>query len=213
MTVIKACGFTREEDVVAAEETGIDWLGFVFAESKRRVSPDKAAQLRSLTTKRCMGVFVDFSPDQVLKAAEVARLDGVQLHGGEAPEDCDRLRREGLFVVKVFSAIEDTPEQVARYRGAVDAVLLDAGVSGAKGGRGQTFEWRHIPEWRSQAEGIFLWVAGGLHSGNVEQLLREYRPDGVDVSSGIEAGCPGVKDRSKMEEFVRKVREWDGTTR
>ncbi|WP_352149729.1 hypothetical protein [Kyrpidia spormannii] len=80
-------------------------------------------------------------------------------------------------------------------------------------GRGQTFRWQDIPEWRKGAEGFFLWIAGGLRPENVQELLRGYRPDGVDVSSGIETGVPGVKDVARMEEFVRKVREWDDGTR
>lgn len=213
MTVIKACGFTRAEDVRAAEGEDVDWLGFVLAESRRRIEAERAAELRRLTTKRCMGVFVDETPERILEIVRIAGLDGVQLHGAESPEVCRRLRETGLFVVKAFSAVENRPEEVLRYRNAVDAVLLDAGVAGQRGGRGRTFEWRRIPEWRACAEGIFLWVAGGLNGENVESLLMSYRPDGVDVSSGIESGCPGVKDAGKLKDFVRKVREWDGATR
>ncbi|MDI3256250.1 MAG: phosphoribosylanthranilate isomerase [Kyrpidia sp.] len=213
MTTIKACGFTRAEDVKAAEKAGVDWLGFVLAPSKRRVDVEQAAALRGVTRLPCMGVFVDTDREEVWETACRVGLDGVQLHGRESPADCRRLRRAGLFVVKAFSAVEDVPEAVAAYRGTVDAVLVDAGVAGARGGRGQTFEWRHIPEWRRRAEGIFLWIAGGLRPDNVEELLREYRPDGVDVSSGIEAGCPGIKDPNQLDQFVRKVREWDDGTR
>ncbi|MCL6574562.1 phosphoribosylanthranilate isomerase [Kyrpidia sp.] len=213
MTTVKACGFTRAEDVAAAERLGVDWIGLVFAPSKRRVEVEQAARLRAGTRLRCMGVFVDAGIEKVRETARRVGLDGVQLHGVESPEDCRRLRDEGLFVVKAFSALLERPGAAAAYKGAVDAVLVDAGVPGERGGRGQTFRWQDIPEWRKGAEGFFLWIAGGLRPENVQELLRGYRPDGVDVSSGIETGVPGVKDVARMEEFVRKVREWDDGAR
>ncbi|CAB3392998.1 putative N-(5'-phosphoribosyl)anthranilate isomerase [Kyrpidia spormannii] len=117
MTTIKACGFTRAEDVAAAERLGVDWIGLVFAPSKRRVEVEQAARLRAGTRLRCMGVFVDAGIEKVRETARRVGLDGVQLHGVESPEDCRRLRDEGLFVVKAFSALLERPGAAAAYKG------------------------------------------------------------------------------------------------
>jgi phosphoribosylanthranilate isomerase len=200
MTRIKICGLTSREEALAAVDAGADALGFVFADSPRRVAPATAelivAGLPPLIST--VGVFVDSRVDEVAEIARRVGLDAVQLHGDESPEDCDLLP---LKVVKRFNILEnDTPEllraRMERYR--VAAYLLDPGA-----GSGQTFEW-------SLARGLPgpLIVSGGLTPENVGEAIRTLRPYAVDVSSGVEY-APGRKDLEKVKAFVRAVREAD----
>lgn len=202
---IKVCGLKTREVVAQAAALPIDYVGFVFAKSKRQVTAEQARDLlHDLPRKfRAVGVFVDASLDELLLTAETAGLDVLQLHGEESPAYCQELReRSGREVWKAWGVRGDASDQrLAEYLGAVDAVLLD----NARGGTGQTFSWTAIPALQALLPGVPLFVAGGLHPGNVEELIGAYRPDGIDVSSGVESD--GVKDPEKITDFVMRARK------
>lgn len=202
---IKVCGLKTREAVEQAAALTIDYVGFVFAKSKRQVTAEQARDLladlpRSFQT---VGVFVDAMMDDLLFTAETAGLDVLQLHGEESPAFCRELReRSGRAVWKAWGVRGDHgDQQVAEYADAVDAVLLD----NARGGTGQTFSWTSIPTLAASLPGVPLFVAGGLYPGNVEELISKYRPDGIDVSSGVESD--GVKDPEKITDFVTRARK------
>lgn len=201
MTRIKICGLTDREQALAAVEAGADALGFVFADSPRRVTPAAAeaivSELPPLVS--VVGVFVNSRVEEVTEVARRVGLDAVQLHGDESPADCERLP---LKVIKRFNILEnDTTDvlraRLERYR--VAAHLLDPGA-----GSGRTFAW-------NLARGLPgpLIVSGGLTPENVGEAIRVLRPYAVDVSSGVE-DAPGRKNLEKVSAFVRAVREADG---
>lgn len=219
---IKICGLKDVPTLEAMDGLPIHEIGFVFAKSKRQVSPDTAASLIETASRlkgsggerpRTAGVFVNPTLEELRQVIGVAPLDIVQLHGGETPQFC-RAVKEALGV-QVWKAIsmkqagesEEQPMTAAAriepYRDAIDAVLIDS----AGGGTGHTFDWEAIKQYSDAARtfGLALYVAGGLHADNVQQLLSEYSPDGVDVSSGVETD--GQKDIGKIRLFVRKVME------
>lgn len=213
---VKICGLRDIATVRGMNGLAVDEIGFVFAPSKRRVTPEQAsllaAEAKALkndkgAAPRAVGVFVGAGPDELADVLREVPLDVIQLHGKETPEQClEAKRRFGLDVWKAFSAEEGDTESSARaklapYGGAVDAVLLDT----AGGGTGKTFDWKVIEAYKKAAAdiGALLYVAGGLHPGNVEELAARYRPDGVDVSSGVETD--GVKDITKIHAFTGKV--------
>ena len=205
MTLIKVCGIKNRETFEHLETLGADYVGFVFAKSKRQVTAEQAAEIVQGIARRAklVGVFVDEHPDEIVRIAETAGLDILQMHGDESPELCSQLReRTGLQVWKAWGVRHDESDAaLASYQGAVDAVLLD----NERGGTGTRFPWEAISQLRTYVPGVPLFVAGGLHADNVGELLANHAADGVDVSSGVETD--GAKDSKKIAQFVRKVRD------
>lgn len=204
MTAIKICGIKNRDDFQHAESLSVEYVGFVFAPSKRQVTAEQVAAFTAGNTRqsKLVGVFVDESPEEMIRIARVACLDVLQLHGAETPATCQALRQQGFTVWKAWGVCQDERDAtLADYRGAVDAVLLD----NARGGTGEKFSWDAIETIHSHVPDIPLFIAGGLHPENVGDLLRQHQAFGVDVSSGVETN--GAKDPTKITAFVTRVRE------
>lgn len=211
---VKICGLTRREDAEAADAAGAAYLGLVFAESPRRVAPLRAAELAEGLAARAVGVFVDAPPADLLRTAEAVPLDVAQLHGSESPERCASLRSAGVRVWKALrpESAEELAREAARYRDAVDGLLVEGYSEEAAGGTGTAFPH----EWWGEAgltdvarDGPDLILAGGLTPENVGAAVRATAPPVVDVSSGVERQ-PGVKDPARIRAFVRAVRQAAG---
>ncbi|MBP1155272.1 MULTISPECIES: phosphoribosylanthranilate isomerase [unclassified Paenibacillus] len=222
MVSVKICGLQTEEMAEKVAGLPVDYVGFVFARSKRQVTPSQAgAMLRRLQSgghrPQAVGVFVNPSLDELGDVLREAALDVVQLHGQESPEFCLSVKNSfpeiQVFKVHTVSAsmptantAESVRDRLVPYRGTVDGMLLDTFDPVYGGGSGKTFAWEMIPpyqEWCREAA-IPLLVAGGLQPDNVRGLIDEYAPDGVDVSSGVETD--GVKDIGKITTFVERVK-------
>jgi phosphoribosylanthranilate isomerase len=199
MTRVKICGITNVEDALAAARLGADAVGFVFAKSRRRVSPETARSIAEslppFVTK--VGVFMDERIEPVEQIAGYVRLDAVQLHGIESPEYCDRIAGMKKVIKRIEVRPNDTTEfleaRMKPYR--VSAFLLDPGK-----GDGRAFDWRVAMGIR-----LPLVVAGGLTPENVRDVVRLLSPLGVDVSSGVERET-GKKDYEKMKKFILEAR-------
>lgn len=202
-TWIKMCGFTRPEDVRSAVDTGADALGFVLTPSPRRVTPALVrAIVRDLPPHVLrFGVFVDEGTAEIANAAAAADLDRVQIHRAEDPMLRDLF---GTRLLVAFRARDDDVLSTIRDEGA-DTFLLDTYSPDAPGGTGKTFDWALATQARALGR---LVLAGGLTPENVGRAVREVRPFGVDVSSGIE-DAPGQKNAESMSAFVRAVRKAD----
>jgi phosphoribosylanthranilate isomerase len=207
---IKICGLTRDEDVRLAVALGADYLGFVFAPSSRRVTPETVGSIvHALEKERPaepsgperVGVFVDEDGDVIEEAARQAGLTMLQLHGDENPELCAR------FDLPVIKALR------IRDRGIFDRIrsyptpyiLLEPYVPGKRGGTGVQANWRMAGEIVRYFPDKRFFLAGGLGEGNVAAAVTAVRPFAVDASSALES-APGVKDRQKMEDFIKAVR-------
>jgi len=194
---IKICGVVTLEDAMAAAAFGADAVGFVFADSKRKIDPASAkAIVRALPPGvMAVGVFEDDNIGRVQRIADETRLDAVQLHGSESPEYCMGMRHQ---VIKRFAlqAGETSSSLASRMRAyPVFGYLLDPGR-----GEGKLFDWG-----RAAGTGLPLIIAGGLNLDNVVDAVRLLRPYGIDVSSGVEES-PGRKDKAKMKRFIEEVR-------
>jgi len=212
-TKVKICGLKDAGTIAAMAELPVDYIGFVFAPSKRQVTPEQAAALRLAVlatpmnggrSPRTVGVFVNPSLESLADTLSQVPLDVVQLHGGESAAFCREVgARFGVEVWRVLSVGEDDggEARIAEYAEAVSAILLDT----AGGGTGRAFRWERIPAYREAARrhGLPLFVAGGLTPDNVGELVSAYRPDGVDISSGVETD--GVKDIDKIAAFAERV--------
>jgi phosphoribosylanthranilate isomerase len=221
-TFVKICGLRdpRIADHIARGTIQPDFVGFVFAPSRRQVTFDQAADLASRVSSRVrkVGVFVDADYQDLIIAAKKCQLDVLQLHGSESPELCENLRSElaayGVSIWKscsVGNTQEDHNgyEQILRYQNAIECVLLDTYDPNQAGGTGKTFDWTRIDKVRRVLMAANmqskLVVAGGIHAENVESLISDHRPDGIDVSSGIEAS-DGSQDYEKIKTLLEKVK-------
>ena len=222
-TLVKICGLQDVEVLKSMKRLPLDYIGFVFAPSRRRVTPVQAAELvaelaawETGKNPGAAGVFVNPGLEELEELLATVPLDVIQLHGQESAAFCREVR-QAFPQVKVWKAIsvaagsrtEDSAgvDILESYAGAVDALLLDTYDPQGSGGSGVTFDWGQIPLYKHAAEayGLPLFVAGGLHPDNVSELLQDYRPDGVDVSSGVESS--GIKDIIKMTSFVERVKQ------
>ena len=205
---IKVCGITRIEDAEAAIELGAAMLGLNFyARSPRYIAPAKALEIaREVAGRaRLVGVFVNMDVAELLRIAGEVQLDAVQLHGGESPADCEAVA-SGFEVIRALKVdAEFSPARVARFSGC-RGLMLDT-PSPQHGGSGAAFNWAMVA-WdsvRRAAPASKLFLAGGLHAGNVAEAIAVAHPDVVDVCSGVEA-AKGIKSVARMREFVAAVR-------
>jgi len=209
-TRVKICGLTRRQDALHAAESGADFLGVVLvARSPRAVTPSGAREILDRIAVPSVMVVSDMEISRVVAAAETVGASVIQLHGNEGPEMVEELRSSGRW--KIWKALrvrnaEVLREGLRRFAPRVDGLLLDSWRPGLTGGTGQVFPWEVAETVRSEVpSGLDLVVAGGLTPENVERAVARLRPQVVDVSSGVE-GRPGVKDRRRVEAFIRRVR-------
>jgi len=193
---IKICGICDLESARIATEAGADLIGFHFCDSDRRVSPEQAkAILDELGVHtRVVGVFIDEDPAEVRRIAEYLDLDLVQLHGSEAPG-----YDAGRPAIKVLKVRDGVIDGAADWP---DPIMLDSWSSDQRGGTGRTWDWEAARGLLKTRE---VFIAGGLEPGNVGKVVSEFKPYGVDVSSGVEARVR-VKDPEKVRAFIRAVR-------
>jgi phosphoribosylanthranilate isomerase len=196
MVKVKICGICDAGSASAAAEAGADLLGFHFCPSPRRVTPEEAKEIIEAidVRPRIVGVFIDQDPAEVRQIAEFVGLDLLQLHGSEALGF--EAGRPVMKVIKVRDGV------VPDASGWPDPIMLDSWSEDQRGGTGRTWRWDAARELIKRRR---VFVAGGLEPGNVGTVVREFRPYGVDVSSGVETSVR-VKDPEKMRAFITAVR-------
>lgn len=196
MIRIKICGICDVEAAQVAAEAGADMIGFHFCRSERRVTPEEAKAIvdEMPVRPKIVGVFIDQSESEVRDIAEFVDLDLLQLHGSE-PAGFDA----GRPVMKVLKVRDGAVPNAAEWP---DPIMLDSWSADQRGGTGQTWDWQAARRLLRTRQ---VFIAGGLRPGNVGSLVSEFRPYGVDVSSGVEARLR-VKDPDKIRAFVLAVR-------
>ena len=198
MIRVKICGLSRLQDIKCVNTLLPEYIGFVFAPgSKRRVTPEQAAQLSQKLDRRIcpVGVFVNQSPEYIEALLEAGIIRAVQLHGQEDKSYIEALRTmTDVPIIQAFP-IRCAADVEAACRSKADYVLLDSKTAGS----GTTFDWSLI---RDLERPYFL--AGGLSPENAEQAIQ-CKPFCVDVSSGVETD--GVKDAGKIKDFIEKIRK------
>ncbi|WP_064091274.1 phosphoribosylanthranilate isomerase [Rossellomorea aquimaris] len=203
MTKIKICGIQRIEEAKWAIEAGAHAIGFVFAESRRNIDVESAANISAQLPKDVIkiGVFVNATKQELIEISKRVQLDYVQLHGDETARFCKQL---GIPYVKAFSVKEKYDLLLVKdYE--EEMVLVDSGKGPYRGGNGTVFDWNYLES--IDLKGKKLILAGGLNSENVREAVMKVRPYMVDVSSGVET--ERIKDQKKIKEFVRIVQMAD----
>ena len=210
---VKICGITNIDDAQAAISAGADMLGFNFYRpSPRYIEPQAATEIikaiRSNAGGRdrsasMVGVFVDESIENVSRIADEIGLDGIQLHGEETAEYCQRLKElcPQKFLIKAVTAKANAGVESAGY--PVDAIMFDAFDEKLRGGTGRVADWSIAREVARTVPRLFL--AGGLSPENVADAIAAVGPYGVDVCSAVEA-APGRKSAPRMRQFVDAAR-------
>ncbi len=209
MVKIKICGIKRIEDVYYVNQYLPDYIGFVYADTRRKVSQETASLLVKELDPRIqkVGVFVRQEIGLLTEALASGTVDYLQLHGDE-----DAAYEEALFESLIQHGIDNPQERcikACRIRGAEDfqrisetkcsRLLLDTYSQTLPGGTGEHFNWDLI-----QGIDREFFLAGGINVGNIERAIREVKPYAVDVSSSLETD--GMKDQEKIREFMEKVR-------
>lgn len=215
MQKIKLCGMMKPCDIEYANRVKPDLVGFVFANTKRKISATQAKQFREALDAEisAVGVFVNEDIPVIASLVQDGCIDMIQLHGEEDADYIRRLRK--ICDVPVIKAVKvQTVEQIRQVAALpVDYLLLDTYRKGVLGGTGEAFDWELLREAKAAAgdtaEGELFgkpyFLAGGLHAGNLREAaaLGSY---GLDVSSGIETD--GSKDFTKMVEVMELVRKF-----
>ena len=207
---VKMCGISKVETIPAVVEAKPDYMGLVFAPSKRQVTVEQAKILIEELHKQCInhydtkvvktvGVFVNETLDNLVRIADTANLDAVQLHGDEDEAFIQSLKERTN--VEVWKAIQirtaaDTEKWIDS---SAEMLLFDAYHKDERGGTGEVFDWSSLDAF----ERPFM-LAGGIDSTNVARAIRTVRPYGIDISSGIETN--GMKDDKKITAFTKIVK-------
>ena len=192
MTKVKICGLSTKGAVETAVSAGVDYIGFVFAPSKRQVTLEEATELAELIPAdvKKVGVFVSPSRAELLEAVDKVGLDFVQVHGQVADDLFEDLPCASIQAVQV-NRDGHVPNSQADY------LLFDAPVAGS----GHTFDWGQL-DTTELAQPFF--IAGGLNEDNVSRAIQHFSPFAVDVSSGVETD--GQKDHEKIRRFIERVK-------
>jgi len=192
----KICGLKTKENVDLAVTSGADYLGFVFAESKRRITPEKAKEITVNVPRKVkkIGVFVSPSYEEVETIIQQANLDMVQIHGALMTE---KVSVPVIRAIPVNHAVQAALSQEPE----TEFLLFDAPPQKFVGGNGEVFDWQQLDTSIIKNKKVF--IAGGLTAENVLQAKKRFNPYAVDVSSGVETN--GVKDPAKIVAFLKKV--------
>lgn len=197
---VKICGITTKREIEFLNQLAVDYIGFVFAKSKRRVTVDQAKELRDFLRLdiQVVGVFVNESPEKINEAVDACRLDIVQLHGQETADEMKQIKAPvwNAVGVKTKQDIHLAVKTLDETLPLAKTILLDYRDAGS----GQSFDWRLIPRKRTYR----LVLAGGIRSDNVEEAMELAEPDVIDVSSGVEE--KGKKSEELVRQLIRRVK-------
>ena len=207
---VKMCGISKVETIPAVVEAKPDYMGLVFAPSKRQVTVEQAKILIEELHKQCInhydtkvvktvGVFVNETLDNLVRIADTANLDAVQLHGDEDEAFIQSLKERTNVEIWKAVQIRSAADVEKWIDSSADILLFDAYHKDERGGTGEVFDWSSLDAF----ERPFM-LAGGIDSTNVARAIRTVRPYGIDISSGIETN--GMKDDKKITAFTKIVK-------
>jgi len=197
---VKICGIKNQEEVALVNKYPVDYIGLIFAPSKRQVTLEIGKTLRSLIRKdiKVVGVFVDATYEEIYTAINECDLDVVQLHGKEPNDEVLKIPIEVWKSIPIES--KESLMQIKKYPDC-DGVLLDTSYKGVTGGTGHCFNHQWVHEYGAISKKLIL--AGGLSPDNILSVLDIIVPDVLDFNSGLETNL--IKDPIKVEKLFTKL--------
>lgn len=208
MTVqIKYCGCQSEEDYKLLIGTKADLIGFIFAESKRKVDPTIVNSWieKYGKPKKLVGVFQNATLQRIKEVISTVPIDIIQCHGTETVEQLKEIRVHcNKEIYKALPFSEHVLNEIELYGKAADSLIVDSVAKGQFGGTGIPFSWEEVPNMMRTAEriGVTCFIAGGIRPDNVSELIRLH-PHGIDLSGGIEEN--GRKSLKRIETLERMI--------
>lgn len=206
--MIKVCGLRRTQDIEYANILKLDYIGFIFAKSKRQITKEEAVELKKNLDSniKTVGIFVNEDIEKVVDIAQIVKLDVIQLHGDEDSRYIEKIIEQldlKKMTTELWKAIRvKNSESLKDIESLnVDGILLDTYSKEAYGGLGETFDWCIVSDLKLDKKII---LAGGIDENNVEMAKKVVKPDIIDISSGVE--IDGFKDYEKMKIFVERGR-------
>jgi phosphoribosylanthranilate isomerase len=214
--LLKYCGNHSLTDIELSLKGRANYIGVVFAESKRKVTPcDVNEWLASVAwkpEKKLVGLFVNEEIEEIERVQTIVSLDVIQCHGNESVGYIKELKETiDLPIWKVIHHTEGAWETMEDYAPFVDSFVVDSKVRGEWGGTGTSFDWSHIPNYLQVGRKLnkTVFIAGGINPHNVGDLLA-YHPDGIDLSSGIE--IDGTKSEVEMKQLEEGIDKYESST-
>ncbi|TWI58863.1 phosphoribosylanthranilate isomerase [Halalkalibacter nanhaiisediminis] len=205
--LLKLCGNHSEGDIEVVFHSSADYVGFVFAKSKRKVERNQVIEWLEKQgpkgNKKLVALFVNAATKDIVQAIEGIPFDIIQCHGNESAEQVAEVKdKTGLDVWKVIHHNEDALSLMKTYKGIADGYIVDCKVGNQWGGTGVSFDWKYTPSYinEGRVQQVPVFIAGGIKPMNIDELLR-YQPDGIDVSSGIE------ENGKKSSKLIRQLEE------
>lgn len=199
---VKICGIKNEDEIKIINKFPVNYIGFIFAESKRKISLLEAKELRDIIRKdiEVVGVFLNQNIDLINETIKECNLQYVQLHGEESVDYCQKVKAK---VWKTISVNEKGfLHNYKNYLSVVDGILLDTAVKELKGGTGQVFNWKLA---KNLSKEFKLILAGGLNPDNILEAINIVKPDIIDMNSGLETNF--IKDELKINRLFERLKE------
>jgi phosphoribosylanthranilate isomerase len=209
---IKVCGMKHPQNIQDLIEHNPDFVGFIFYEKSPRYFNGKLQIVNCKLTKK-IGVFVNENIEKILETALKHKLDGIQLHGQEIPEDCQKIKEKGFLTIKAFNVENENDfEQTKPYENAVDFFLFDTRLppapserGGVCGGTGVKFDWKILEHYKGEKP---FFLSGGIGEHDAEEIKKLHLPKlyAVDINSRFETE-PGLKDIEKVKRFIKSLND------
>ncbi len=201
MSLVKICGLKRECDIDYVNKYKPDYIGFVFAKSKRQVTPQQAERLKLKLDKniKAVGVFVNQTVEFIADLCNRNIIDIIQLHGDEDNSYISQLKKITNRPIIKAVRVQSREQVVQAEKLDCDFLLLDTYSENAYGGVGESFNWKVIPKIKKP-----FFLAGGLNNKNVVNAIKSVNPYCVDLSSGAETN--GFKDEDKIKKIIDNIR-------
>jgi phosphoribosylanthranilate isomerase len=210
--MLKYCGNRSFQDWCTVTESKADFIGLIFAQSKRKVEPEQVKEWmkeQPLPDKKLVGVFVRAKLAEIQEVIETVPLDVIQCHGDETPEDVQEVKTNtGKIVWKAIHHDKNSIQKMKSFKGIADGYVIDTKTVNSWGGTGTSFDWDSIPNYLQEAkeQGVICFIAGGVNPSNVSSLVK-FEPSGIDISSGIEQG--EQKDPEMIKQIEKEVDSYE----